>query len=859
MQRLSLLSRAIWRDKRRASVGGTTPPPAPTPPPPSPSPSPPSGDTITPAVTVTKGASGAAPLMVWFDSGDTTSTVITTKPWQRIQRYWNFGDQFSGVWQTGTYAGVASKNVDTGPIAGHSYTRAGTYQPILMTFDGTSANVLLLDPITVVAMPTNGGWDGAKTLLVSNTGNFTCAGLTGSPATVNPGTGANAIAAVVTAFNTAAALAPAGAVRILFREGESFSCDSALSSTFFATQGGPVMISSYNDSGPQPETTNHAIIAAASTVNGFSPFKVGITSVGYNTMNDWRIVGIKIDCSAVPRSQSVYGLAMNGTCDNLLIKNVPIVGVSWLGFDFNYARLSVVKNSRGFHIQTGIAIEDCPQSGQRTGSSGGLVVNTWGYLNGKLMWIAGNDMNARGDDEAASHCFRAFHYEKLAFVHNSVAYPGTGRHCMKFHSGEVIAWGLNSGAGTGAFTPSSTSNSGSGDLRRPYNPVSKGLWARDAMPQTWRCTTSGLTGATEPTWNLAAGSTTTDGAAVWTECTAAFLAGTVVPEDVSLRDNTFGTEKFYSSELYVAHNRVTGGGWSMGVGPLDDDDYSLAYRSLIERNWFLATPLGIAQLVSQHIAFWGREGDIRYNLFDGGGGSNLQMIYAGHRNASNASTYVARDVDIYNNTGFCDSTGSSSLAMVATDSEFARNVVGKNNVLVNTSGKTGNITSGTGHPSFPASFANNLHVTSDPGFAGSGLAAEADWRITASGSPTKDAGVTMPVFFDFYDAPVPGGAAIDIGANEQGTPSSITFLWELPIDPDTGVADATITHQVVYWDTVSRGPDGGYKSSHIVADGTTTTYVIPGLLSGVTYYMSVTAFNANGEGGYADEISTVAP
>jgi hypothetical protein len=42
------------------------------------------------------------------------------------------------------------------------------------------------------------------------------------------------------------------------------------------------------------------------------------------------------------------------------------------------------------------------------------------------------------------------------------------------------------------------------------------------------CTTQGVCGGTEPAWNTAPGSTTADGAAVWTEQTNAIKSGTVV-------------------------------------------------------------------------------------------------------------------------------------------------------------------------------------------------------------------------------------------------------------------------------------------------------------------------------------------
>lgn len=47
------------------------------------------------------------------------------------------------------------------------------------------------------------------------------------------------------------------------------------------------------------------------------------------------------------------------------------------------------------------------------------------------------------------------------------------------------------------------------------------------IPRVFKCTTGGATGAVEPTWVQTDGATTTDSAAVWTEQSLAFDAGTI--------------------------------------------------------------------------------------------------------------------------------------------------------------------------------------------------------------------------------------------------------------------------------------------------------------------------------------------
>ena len=84
---------------------------------------------------------GAAPLSIYFDATGTTSQA-TARPFDEIQYTWNFGESTGpGVakWSQGANAGVASRNADRGPIAGHVYETPGTYTATLTAFDGVNS------------------------------------------------------------------------------------------------------------------------------------------------------------------------------------------------------------------------------------------------------------------------------------------------------------------------------------------------------------------------------------------------------------------------------------------------------------------------------------------------------------------------------------------------------------------------------------------------------------------------------------------------------------------------------------------------------------------------------------------------
>ena len=134
----------------------------------------------TPALTVSvvpSRTSGVAPLAVFFDASGTTGAG---RPFHDIEYRWNFGEDPAVLatlpgganWTNGSTKG--SRNLATGPVAGHVFETPGTYTVTLSAFDGTNT-ATATTTITVTAI------SGANTFCVSSN-SVPVAGVGGCPA-----------------------------------------------------------------------------------------------------------------------------------------------------------------------------------------------------------------------------------------------------------------------------------------------------------------------------------------------------------------------------------------------------------------------------------------------------------------------------------------------------------------------------------------------------------------------------------------------------------------------------------------------------------------------------------------------------
>ena len=109
--------------------------------------------------------SGVAPLAVMFDAMDATDPSYR-REFHSLHYEWTFDDPSSGTW---SYSGK-SRNQAIGPLAGHLFTRPGTYRVTLTVTNpaGQAATAAVTinvqDPATAYA--------GTRTTCVSSRGNF---------------------------------------------------------------------------------------------------------------------------------------------------------------------------------------------------------------------------------------------------------------------------------------------------------------------------------------------------------------------------------------------------------------------------------------------------------------------------------------------------------------------------------------------------------------------------------------------------------------------------------------------------------------------------------------------------------------
>lgn len=211
-----------------------------------------------------------APLGVFFDASGTTAPTFTSKPFHHLIYTWNFGDNDTLTWSTGTQPGVSKKNRAVGPEAAHVYETPGTYVACLMvtTSDltavtGSCQTIFVTDPEVVFA--------GAGTVCCSAV--LPVAGVGGCPVGASVFSGSD----FITVINSN----KVAHKRMLLNRGETFTHAGAGA---ILALNGPGIVGAYG-TGAKP--------IIQQTVNS-SAGQLALASSGV-TANDWRIMDLTFD------------------------------------------------------------------------------------------------------------------------------------------------------------------------------------------------------------------------------------------------------------------------------------------------------------------------------------------------------------------------------------------------------------------------------------------------------------------------------------------------------------------------------------------------------------------------------------
>jgi hypothetical protein len=387
---------------------------------PAPGPAPAPG-TLNPSITTLR-TSGAAPLSMYFDATGTSSRA-TARPFDEIQYTWNFGEATGpgvGTWGQGANAGVASRNIDRGPIAGHVYEVPGTYTATLTAFDGVNSatktvTVTVIDPNVAYA---------ARVYCYSNSTKTTedppeCAGhhLTAT-------TWESVLANIKSVGN--------GAYHRLKR-GDSFTMSSSTTAILNNIDGnGPGIIGDYGTATAKP-------VIALQGVHETSDAAIMFGGPRSTAQSGWVVKDVTISGAADINHYAV-GISTVGTTQNLLA--LRVTGDSLRILLTTSMRILDIWNEdpdatkHGQQPYNGLAVVDCDKINNRIGSVGNTSSYPYGlYIEAERFWIAGNLLNLQSNSgREVSHGIRVAHGYKYALVHNTVAESGNFQVSFKLHA-----------------------------------------------------------------------------------------------------------------------------------------------------------------------------------------------------------------------------------------------------------------------------------------------------------------------------------------------------------------------------------------------------------------------------------------
>lgn len=350
---------------------------------------------IIPSVTVTR-TTGKASLAVGFDATGTVSGY-TTNPSHDLFYAWSFGDVAGETWAYGATVGL-DKNAAFGPIAGHVFKSAGSFNWQCIIIDGRGNTATSSGTVTVSA------WAEADTIYIAN-GTLPVSGVGGA------GVGATYYnettwSGVVSRW--------AANKRIMLKRGDTWACTS----NGYIPDG--CEINSYG-------TGTHATVTSSSANQ--CPF-------GNNTgANDTRVCNIQ---HTGPRSNIADSGTLHVTVTsptNLLALNVISNGTTW-GF----------LNGSGIPVNN-VFIQDCNFLNHDSNNVSPIGTNICVFLTkGYGVFILGSSF-----DKAYSHTVRISGAKRLVIDSSNIAGPAQDL-SVGSHALTIREIGNDSGVWSGEYT-----------------------------------------------------------------------------------------------------------------------------------------------------------------------------------------------------------------------------------------------------------------------------------------------------------------------------------------------------------------------------------------------------------------------
>ena len=251
-----------------------------------------------------------APCGVLFSTvGTTSATGVTSYPWSDIQCTWNFGDDDTALWTTGSHVGdgtaLAKKNRAAGPLAAHVYeTASGTpYTATATCTDGTNTAT---GTVAITVADPDVTWAGTATMCIAN-GSLPVAGAGGCPSGADVRNGSGDF------DQDMGACATGNTKRCLFKRGDTFTASAAITVGTLTT----IYVGAYG-SGDKP------IIVKPDTIKLFTFNSTGSV---------WKLVDLNLQGPATSDQGTGGGMLFNtaGTATDVVVLRVDATGAGLIG------------------------------------------------------------------------------------------------------------------------------------------------------------------------------------------------------------------------------------------------------------------------------------------------------------------------------------------------------------------------------------------------------------------------------------------------------------------------------------------------------------------------------------------------